>query len=99
MQSTRYRLTHLQLAAAREEAHKAQEALLSLPKKAETGPKGPAKRGSLHMGAKVVLASNAAYLIDMPQTLFCELIGGQTLELSDTSQVGHTHVSKVGASY
>jgi len=45
---------------------------------------GPAKRGSLSMGAK---------------KLDCELIGGQTLELSDTSQPGHCHVSKISLSH
>jgi len=45
---------------------------------------GPAKRGILSMGAK---------------RLDCELIGGQTLELSDTSQEGHCHVSKISLSH
>ena len=31
--------------------------------------------------------------------LDCELIGGQTLELSDTSQDGHAHVSKISLSH
>jgi len=44
----------------------------------------PAKRGNLNMGSK---------------TLDCELIGGQTLELSDTSQEGHCHVSKISLSH
>lgn len=41
---------------------------------------GPAKRGILSMGQK---------------QLECELIGGETLELSDRSQDGHCHVSKI----
>merc|ERR1711907_183762 len=45
---------------------------------------GPAKRGCLSMGTK---------------KLECELIGGQTLELSDTSQAGHCHVSKISLSH
>jgi len=45
---------------------------------------GPAKRGGLMMGTK---------------KLDCELIGGQSLELSDTSQVGHCHVSKIALSH
>merc|ERR1711934_1026801 len=73
-----------ELAAAREEADQAKEVLEALPKKQDTGPKGPAKRGNLNMG---------------PKTLFCELIGGETLELSDTSQAGHTHVSKISLAH
>ena len=34
-----------------------------------------------------------------PKTLDCELIGGKTLELSDTSQTGHVHVSKISLSH
>jgi len=72
------------LEAAMEESHELQQQLLAMPKKADAGPKGPAKRGSLKMG---------------PKTLFCELIGGATLELSDTSQPGHTHVSKISLAH
>ena len=35
----------------------------------------------------------------MLQTLYCELIGGATLELSDTSQPGHCHVSKISLAH
>ena len=34
-----------------------------------------------------------------PKKLECELIGGATLELSDTSQQGHVHVSKISLSH
>jgi len=33
------------------------------------------------------------------KTLDCELIGGKTLELSDCSQEGHVHVSKISLSH
>merc|ERR1712086_634181 len=69
---------------ARGEVHELKQQLLALPPKREVGPKGPAKRGTLTMGAK---------------TLYCELIGGATLELSDTSQPGHCHVSKISLAH
>eukprot|EP00656_Telonema_subtile_P049403 TRINITY_DN6136_c0_g1_i1.p1 TRINITY_DN6136_c0_g1~~TRINITY_DN6136_c0_g1_i1.p1 ORF type:complete len:264 (-),score=76.47 TRINITY_DN6136_c0_g1_i1:241-1032(-) len=72
------------LEEARQEAAELNKQLLALPKKADTGPKGPAKRGNLNMGTKV---------------LFCELIGGATLELSDKSQAGHVHVSKISLAH
>jgi len=72
------------LEAAMDESNELQQKLLELPKKADAGPKGPAKRGNLKMG---------------PKTLHCELIGGATLELSDTSQAGHTHVSKISLAH
>eukprot|EP00658_Telonema_sp_P-2_P042402 TRINITY_DN30437_c0_g1_i1.p1 TRINITY_DN30437_c0_g1~~TRINITY_DN30437_c0_g1_i1.p1 ORF type:complete len:230 (+),score=56.45 TRINITY_DN30437_c0_g1_i1:207-896(+) len=72
------------LEEARQEAAELKQELLLLPKRADAGPKGPAKRGQLMMGAK---------------TLSCELIGGETLELSDTSQPGHTHVSKISLAH
>jgi len=72
------------LEETRSEVHELKQQLLALPPKKDTGPKGPAKRGSLSMGAK---------------TLHCELIGGATLELSDTSQAGHCHVSKISLAH
>jgi len=51
----------------------------AIPDSAKTAA-GPAKRGLLSMGKK---------------KLDCELIGGETLELSDRSQDGHCHVSKI----
>lgn len=51
----------------------------AIPESAKTAA-GPAKRGMLSMGKK---------------KLDCELIGGETLELSDRSQEGHCHVSKI----
>merc|ERR1711998_380663 len=72
------------LEEARGEVHELKQELLKLPNKKKDGPKGPAKRGALAMGSK---------------TLQCELIGGETLELSDTSQPGHCHVSKISLAH
>merc|ERR1711934_257923 len=59
-------------------------ASMKAPERALRRAGGPAKRGGLMMGAK---------------KLDCELIGGETLELSDRSQDGHCHVSKISLNH
>jgi hypothetical protein len=73
-----------QLEESKKEYFELKLASLKPPERHDRRSGGPAKRGTLAMGAK---------------KLDCELIGGETLELSDRSQDGHCHVSKISLSH
>lgn len=82
-----YKITENKIALleeSRKEYYELMLATMKCPEREKAGSGGPAKRGMLSMGAK---------------KLECELIGGETLELSDRSQSGHCHVSKITLSY
>jgi len=66
------------------EFYELKRATMSVSDRFKRSKSGPAKRGVLGMGNK---------------KLDCELIGGQSLELSDRSQDGHVHVSKIKLSH
>lgn len=72
------------LEETRKEYYELMLAAIAVPERRWGKGGGPAKRGILNMGAK---------------QLECELIGGETLELSDASQDGHCHVSKISLAY
>jgi len=72
------------LEETRKEYYELMLASMKVPDRRWAKGGGPAKRGQLSMGSK---------------KLECELIGGETLELSDRSQDGHCHVSKIKLSF
>lgn len=72
------------LEEARKEYYELMISSMKVPDRRWAKGGGPAKRGVLSMGQK---------------KLECELIGGETLELSYRSQDGHCHVSKITLSF